>query len=240
MLFNPKRVCLSCPCVSDIMQETRPSFIRQLLEIKNLGFEIALSLPYKLIPHDLAMNTAVKFAQDQECGWLFSIDDDMIIPSGAFESLFKLICSGGIEVAAGFYYQREYPHPSTWFEYDLREKRNVPFIPLSHGHYSLTTIGMGCTLIDLGWITTKCKSPFFTLQPNSQGDHVITSDVHFCKQVRESGAIICGDASVRCGHLGERMVIDDKTLELVKQLEEIGMAREATMVKQGDGSLKWQ
>jgi hypothetical protein len=47
-------------------------------------------------------------------------------------------------------------------------------------------------------------------------ERLVWEDTWFCQQVRKAGGMIIGDADVRFGHLGPRLMVNDATANSIR------------------------
>lgn len=186
--------------------------------------DVQLLSPFNMFPHSRARAKIMNDAISEGCDYLFFIDDDMILPPDAFWRLLESLKARKAVVSSGHYYRRGSPYLPVW-----SENKNGQWVACSVDNDDIIEIhssGLGCAVIDLNWIRTKLadnalKLPLFWTKPDGLGPSV-TDDVTFFESVRNAGGLIIGDGRVRCGHLGERIVVCDRTFPfLVKTQEDI-------------------
>jgi len=200
------KTAIGIPIVDHIPGEVFPSLARVIGEVSRIG-DVVLVSPLNQFPHDRPRNLIVEKALDSSADYLFFIDSDMMIPSGAFQELRKGIEEGDPRAFAvsGYYLQRGYPFASTWTRLKGWEILRVePPKSDPDRFYPIDACGMGCCLIDLQR-ARKIPLPWFrSLEISGQ---TAGEDSYFCSLVRENGGVILGATRVSCGHLFTRTFI---------------------------------
>ena len=83
-------------------------------------------------------------------------------------------------------------------------------------------IHMACTLIKREVLEVVAENnkeepnPWFGSQASVFGEDVI-----FCRRAREAGFDVWCDPTVKCNHIGDSMIINDNTVELVKEYDKV-------------------
>jgi hypothetical protein len=212
-LTNKWRIALGIPVIDSVPGECYGSHLILAAEIAQLA-ELALFVPFNTMPHDAARMDVVDGAISTECDYLLFVDDDMLIPKGAFDALFKTMRETGAKVVSGHYSRRGWEYTCVWSKVVDGKFERVDAL---EGIHEIDCSGLGCALIDLRWVVDNMKPPFFRMLHN--GRHTsVTDDVTFFEDVRKAGGLILGHAGVRCGHFGARQLIDDSTLVPLRQM----------------------
>lgn len=176
---------------------------------------------------DNCRNFAAKFALENECDYLFFIDDDMILHEMTYQSLRENIERPSVDVVMALTYIRGYPfHPmffrdpnsdhSVCTELDYYDDFEKDVNPETH-LVEVDAIGCACVLIKCDLIK-KLEPPYFMTTPAH------TEDVYFCmKAKRELGRKNVGifvDVGVPTCHLGEKALYTHATIEHYRTYEE--------------------
>ena len=161
-------------------------------------------------------------ALEMDMDYIFMIDDDMIVPSNLFESLYN----HDVDIVAPLAFGRNHPHPPVIYEiqegYDTVEKKHY-FINYPLKTYPKDTF-VECDAVGFGAVLIKCdvlrkmKKPWF-MSTCGTGE-----DIYFCNKAKKVGARVFVDTSVKLGHLGNRKVIDEQlydSLSDTKKLREL-------------------
>jgi hypothetical protein len=65
--------------------------------------DVHLLCPFNMLPHDRARMKIFNDAIESECDYLFFVDDDMMIPPGAFWQLYETMFQNRAQVVCGHY-----------------------------------------------------------------------------------------------------------------------------------------
>lgn len=178
---------------------------------------------------DMARNTAAREAIRRECDYLLFIDDDVLVPDTAFDSLVK--CNS--DIAAGLVIIRGYPFHVMAFK---KEEGSFPYFddlptvegilkdPVTHDD-GLAATGFSCCLIKVS-LLLKVPPPYFITGPRN------TEDIYFCLKARDtieelnknghnlSPLTISMATHVQCGHFLHPEPIEWRTIDIFKQFYE--------------------
>lgn len=178
---------------------------------------IKLLTPFNTIPHDRARMSAHKMAVDAGCDYIFWIDDDTMCPVDSFEHLLKTMVEHGAVAVSGFYYRRGYPYTSVWSVAGPNGGDAIQ-VTAPDGIHEIDYSGLGCCLVDLKWVQKNLQPPYYTMMMEENKTCTnVTDDVSFFSKVRAAGGKVLGNANIRCGHLGERTVICDRTADALRE-----------------------
>ena len=168
---------------------------------------------------DNARNESAKMAMGMECDYLMFLDDDVLIPHDAFETL----VAAQQDILAGFVYLRGYPFNKMIFrevkpeteQFQLTYYNDLPFVePCTEGHTKIEpgciacltaklveivpcdAVGFSCCLIKVD-VIQALEPPYFVTGPLN------TEDVYFCLKTRglDPQPTIAVHTGVRCGHM---------------------------------------
>lgn len=151
------------------------------------------------MPFDHARNTACQSALDHGFQYLFFLDDDVVAPPDAIQTLM----SSNLDIVSGLYYRRAMPiHPVA-----LIDTPNGPQ-PLQNliGIQKVDFVGAGCLLIKRHVLEKMAavngKNWFeWTLDKELPG-RKLSEDFEFCRRAKAMGFDIYADTRVRCSHIG--------------------------------------
>lgn len=165
----------------------------------------------------IARNEACRFALENNCDYLFMIDDDMTSPNNLFERLY----AHDVDIIAPLAFTRNFPHHPVI--YDIKEG----FDPVSKSHYFINhhvdsykkdsliqcdAVGFGSVLIKTS-VLRGMKDPYFSASPNTG------EDISFCHYARKCGFKVFMDTSIKLGHLSHPIeVTEDYVAEVRKKL----------------------
>lgn len=186
---------------------------------------------------DNMRNFAVKLALEQECDYLFFIDDDMMLHEDTFKSLYE----ANKDVVMAHTFIRGYPYPPMCFK-DPNPDPKAILTSLPHfkeyknyidenGLFEVDAIGCACVLIKCD-LLKKIDPPHFVTLPN------MTEDVFFCMRVKNTlgrdKVSIFVDTKVPTEHLLEKEVICERTRDILIERFEKEYGKSATNIESGD------
>jgi 2-polyprenyl-3-methyl-5-hydroxy-6-metoxy-1,4-benzoquinol methylase len=157
-----------------------------------------------------ARNSLVDLAIVNGCDYLWMLDDDGIIPLGAFEKLM----SHKKDVIGALYFQRGGAyHPVLMKRYTKKDGLvGVDFLQhfdpilVNRGLHEIDgVIGGGCMLFKMD-VFDKIPQPYFWI------DGIVGTDVHVCQQLRDAGVKLWVDTSVELGHVADARIIGSNTI----------------------------
>jgi len=172
------------------------------------GFDWICPPTLNKTPYSNARNHILREAKKQECDYVYFVDADQGIPSGAFSLLLEAIQKTGAQVVSAYYNRRYYPFDTVW-------RAAAGHCESNNGTVEILGCGMGCTLIDLPWILQRMDDPWF-LEPPEGG----TEDYPFCEKVRELGGRVLGHTGIICDHEPVLPAVNAANVELCKKLHE--------------------
>lgn len=135
--------------------------------------------PYRM-SIDHMRNASVKVALENECDYLFFIDDDVVIEPHTFKSLYE--CK--LDVAMALTFIRGYPFDPMFFKFDelkqnLKRPHKYEDLIAENGIIPCDAIGCACVLFKT-WMFKEIKEPWFVTCKNC------TEDVYFCLQMHDT------------------------------------------------------
>lgn len=207
------KTAIGIPIVDSVPGENWTELVSTVMEVGRVS-DVLLLRQLNTMPHTRARANIVKNALEENCDYLFFIDDDMVIPQNSFEELLGTMRKTQAAVVSGHYYRRGYPYHSVW----SKEIEGQWFpVDADTDIWPIHCSGLGCALIDLHWLRDHVQAPWFETEMDSFGPNV-TDDVTFFRKVVAAGGKVYGHGGIRCGHLGSRMVICDKTVDFLRKL----------------------
>lgn len=207
------KLVLGIPVVYVVPGQTFPSLLAFAASIGRRG-EIIVPEVLNVFPYDRARELVMEVAEKHEADYVMFVDSDMVIPSNALDLLLEGIQAGG-RIVSGYHYKRGYPYSPTWFKIEDKTCRAVTAAP-DVGYQELDAAGMACSLIDFKWLQKNLERPFFSMRAPTGKE--CAEDVLFCWRVTCAGGKVLGDPRVRCGHLGPTHVVDDGSVEFLRNL----------------------
>lgn len=196
------RVALGIPVIESVPVETYSSHLALAADMGEI-VEVKIIVSESVMPHDRARIQIFDRAIEEECRYLMFVDDDNFIPRGSFKLLFDVMVERSPVVVSGHYLRRGYPYTSVWSVY---RGDNTFQVDAQEGVHEINCSGLGCALIDVGWVKEHLDKPYFYMEQNQEGTQ-ITDDVTFFRQIREKGGLVLGHGSVQCGHVGRRVMV---------------------------------
>jgi hypothetical protein len=107
-------------------------------------------------------------------------------------------------------------------------------VDATDGLYEIHTTGLGCALIDMNWVKEHLRPPWFIMKHTGRSTN-ITDDITFFEMIRAAGGKTLGDASVSCGHLGHRKIINRRNASLLRKEHMELYGEDGEAVKRGCG-----
>jgi len=150
--------------------------------------------------------------------YILFIDDDVLLPTDA---LVKLI-SHNKDIICGLYYSRQEPFfPQIYYKNkESKDRYDAVFEP--EGLIEIDACGGGCLLIKKE-VFDKLEKPYFHYIPRGEKTLRKGEDLYFCEKAKEAGFKIYCDTSVKCGHMGTKVITSDYweiSKQRLKDLEE--------------------
>ena len=135
------------------------------------------------------------FLDETDCEWLMWIDDDVVPPMDAIDTLLKT----GKQCISGLYHYKYEPYSPVWYRHPVWSKRKGMMTyeqiwnPPSDEVIEIASSGLGCMIVHRD-VLKKIEQPAFALTEKAE-DH------GFTRRVREAGFKIYGHSGVQCTHL---------------------------------------
>lgn len=165
-----------------------------------------------------AREQLAQYALDNNCHYLYMIDDDMLGPMDMFYSLVK----HKVDLVAPLAFTRNSPHYPVIYEcvsgWDKVSKSEY-FINRWISNYPRNTlfrcdaVGFGAVLINTD-IFRKMERPWF------MGSHGSGEDIQFCYRAGKLGFKIWADTSVKLGHLSKPIVVTEEYVDQIRGMTE--------------------
>jgi len=211
------KIALGIPVKDCVYGEVYGSHLALVAEMARAG-ELTILSPYTAPSVDLARGFIWNFAKESD--YLMFVDQDILLPLKAFDTLLEVMQRRGAQVVAGRYPLRGYPYANIWAS---RNEGRLRFTE-SSVEAEIQGCGMGCTLIDVKWVLEHLEEPLFVTSYDSLGRVRETEDYYFCKHVTEAGGTIVGVPSVECGHVeARRTVVTVPSADLLRRKELLGV-----------------
>lgn len=211
------KVGLAIPILDHIPGEAFINLMCLPSRITKSGHDFWLCPSLNVSPHDRAREAIIDRAIGEGIDLLWFVDSDMIIPTDAFDKLLIAMDYHQATIVSGHAYQRSYPYYTCWSKIVGGRYNYVDFNPLSMPT-EIDSCGLACALVDLRRVRLhKLEQPLF--QITNEKSVVVWEDSHFCFKVREAGGTIIAHPGVRCGHLSNREVVEDSSVEHLKMRE---------------------
>ena len=156
-----------------------------------------------------ARNLIAKTALEQNCRYLWFVDDDVLIPRHTVQALGYILDQGaddGTMVSTGIYCTKTYaPAPVIY-----RDSTPGAFWDWRiNDIFEIDSAGAGCMMINTK-VFESIKYPYFDTTEEYKdvnGEsvlHAVSEDIYFCRQVREAGFKIKAHGAVICPHYDEK------------------------------------
>lgn len=208
---NLLRICFGMPVLDGVPGEAFPHHLLVAAVIGRMG-DLVISTPLNKLPHDRARTEIMEFALENDCSHLMFVDDDTICPADSVPKLLEAMQALNAAVVSGHYYRRGYDYTPVW-SYEIEGKAQIVTAPEISGVQEIHCSGLGCALVDLGFVRKHLPNgPWFEMGFDGKCS-IVMDDLSFYRKIRAAGGLILGHPGVRCKHLGERKVIEDRSVE---------------------------
>lgn len=204
------------PVLGDVPGEAFGSHLVQAGEVARHSKHVQYYAPLDRMPHDVARNENMQEILDNGADYLYCIDDDTLVPKGAFPEMLKVLTENKAAIITGHYYRRGLPYTCVWCKSIAIPGEEPQFqqVDALSGLHEIDIGGLGCALIDLAFVRAHLSRPWFEMLKNLRtGDTIIADDTTFYTKIRQAGGLVLGHAGIRCVHLGGRQPICDETIE---------------------------
>lgn len=153
-------------------------------------------------PIDEARNLIVDMAKDNECKFLYFLDDDVVTPRYTVLALGNILekhKDDGVMVATGIYCTKSFvPYPvifkdgysGNYLDWNVNEE------------FEVDACGAGCMMINME-LFEHLEKPYFKFTQDfveDQGVIGASEDVNFCRAVKKAGFKIMAHGAVLCAH----------------------------------------
>lgn len=159
----------------------------------------------------VARDAAVDLALENNCDYLYMIDDDMMCPDDMFEQLY----ARDVDLIAPLAFTRNPPHKPVMYHavegYDAVSKKDY-FINNNVMNYpkdklvECDAVGFGAVLIKR-WVLEKVGKGGF-MSTCGTGE-----DILYCYKARKVGAKVYMDTACKLGHLGQHVNVTEEYVE---------------------------
>lgn len=190
---------------------------------------------------DNCRNTAVKIALEQDCDYVFFVDDDMLLAPNTYKSLRE----ADKDIVMALTVIRGYPFKPMHFiepERDLTKQikaleNDIEFdkrVDPQTGLVEVDAIGCACVLFKT-WMFKELEPPYFVTLPKC------TEDVFCClkmkNQLGRNRVGIYVDCKVPTGHLGPKQVYEYQNRQKLIDSYEVlyGKPKDPELESRGDG-----
>jgi len=202
-----KNIGLVIPVIDSVPVEAFGAHLTIAAEIAK-HHRVYIFVPSGIMPHDAARIRAFDDVLDVGCEYLMFVDDDTIVPQGGFTHLLEVMEDRKPAVVSGYYRRRGFPYTPVWSK---KSKNKFYQADAESGVHEIDCSGLGCALIDVMWVYENLKKPYFEMIKDPIRGTTVTDDVTFFRKVRAKKGVVLGDASVRCSHVGSRIIISEDT-----------------------------
>jgi len=149
-----------------------------------------------------ARNLVVEKALKLDVEYIFWIDQDVMVPSNAIE---RLLAHDKVAVS-GLYFLKKEPYVPCMYDFTPESLAKGIFSypeKWDDGLIETGLVGMGCMLTKVS-VFREYGPPWFRITKAN-----ITEDVYFCQQLRILGYKPYVDTTLKCWHVGDRVIIGE-------------------------------
>ncbi len=150
-----------------------------------------------------ARNRIVQHALELNADYVFFIDADMIFPLDTLIRLFNR----RVDICHALSFRRTAPYYPCLFKWLEKEQcyESIDYSKNESDMISVDAAGSACTLINTN-VFKKLKKPYYYYKSN-----IFSSDLTFSMDVKKAGYNIFVDKTLKIGHIGEHLVIDENS-----------------------------
>lgn len=210
------KIAIGIPIVDTVAGEVYASHLVAGAAIAR-KHDLAVIPCLNVFPHDKARTDIINLALKSGVDMIFWIDSDMWIPADTFFILQEAMVDMDAQMAIGHAYRRGFPYTSTWFT-RLDGKTYQASATPEATPCEIVSGGMACNLLDLNWVREHMEAPYF-YQGYVQDKGYVWEDWFFCDGIAQAGGRIIGVPQVRCGHLSQRVLINDDNADYFRKIE---------------------
>jgi len=150
---------------------------------------------------DKARNELVRMAKKDNCDYIFFIDSDTIIPSGALDTLLAM----DKDIASGLYFGKGKPYLPVA---RIKEGDKHGFLEDFEFNEIMEVqgVGMGCCLINMK-VFEGMEFPYFKLEWREKDGikYQIAEDLYFCDEAVKLGYKVFLNTGIVCDHFGSEV-----------------------------------
>jgi hypothetical protein len=202
------------PIFNSVPGEGLGPLMKAAVEISKHG-NVKFITPVDVVPYHAARNEIIALADDVDL--LLFIDSDTLVPPGFFDKMLKELDNGYVVVNAHSY-RRGFPYTCIWSK-RLPAKGSRVAIDALRGVHEIDSGGFGLTLINWNWCKKFMPEFRFQCLPSGAGE-----DGAFYNAVKFAGGKIAGHADVRCGHISNKVIVDDSNVKFLL-LKDLGYGK---------------
>lgn len=204
---------------SEKLAELMPGNISLLsMMLRKRAFQFFVGTAGRMHAHiarEVLADEALKLGAD----YLYMIDDDMLCPVDMFERLL----AHDVDIVAPLAFMRKPPHHPVI--YTVREGWDAAARMAYFQNFSVMTypkdrlvecdaVGFGAALIKTD-VLRALEKPWFATWSR------VGEDIGFCHKAKKSGFRVFCDTSIKLGHLGDPIVVDEDCFERSNKVEEL-------------------
>ena len=194
--MNKAKVLVGMPTMGSMDIEA----VKALMQLEHDG-------TVDIISGSLVYDARDKIAMDalaNEADYIMWLDSDVVYPS----NIIKKLMSHNKDMVTGLYYKRVPPYSPCI--YKLEDDKLYPYLDYPEdSFFQIEAAGFGCMLTKTTAIKAvydKFGGCFFPV--NGVGGE----DLSFIRRAKDVGISVWCDSSIRCGHVGQRIVMPDKSI----------------------------
>jgi hypothetical protein len=183
---------LVCILTREIVSTKWALSLRNLMLPPNSGIVFLSGMPF-----GHARNVGAQQAVENNCTWLFFIDDDVAVPPDAYAKL----KAHDKAIVSGLYFRRSPPINPVWLN-----KVNNEYVfqhSIDGKLHTADLVGAGCLLIKVD-VFRQITRPWFEWRVDRDDldkNDRLSEDFFFCQKAKQFGIEIHIDTSVQCDHV---------------------------------------
>lgn len=189
------KITVGIPMASEYLHKL---FVQSLINLQYPENSDIQMIPLSGFQLPFARNRIVEEALAYGSEYVMFIDSDMTFPPDLILRLLK----HDKDLVNALAFRRIHPHYPCIFQWNEKDKC-YETMGYSGGLQEVDATGMAAHLIKTD-VFKKMKKPWYYYR-----DHLFSSDLTFCENVRKAGFKIYSDTDLKIGHIGESLLITE-------------------------------
>ena len=197
-----KKLLIAIPSWTGVIDSLAvEGFMQLIANVSHLDIKIeTYTTILKRLPIVTARNKIVNTAIENNCDYIFWIDDDMVIKPDI--NLIEKLLAHDKDIVAPLFFAKAYPFIPMIFKRKMYAGKYCVYdniVDYPKGLLKVDGVGFGCVLTKVEMFK-KLTQPYFWV------NEVFGEDLFFCENATRAGIEIYCDTTIDVGHIGEPIV----------------------------------